>query len=196
VGDIKQDAGLELVVGTLGYDMLAVLQFNRIVHLDLQVDMVAFWMSGKDGLEAVVASGLSALGAALENRESIVKAIYGNGILLLSFATAHELHHSSPQWQLFMMTLVIVDVMKHAITNRRGMILCLHVPFTSLISSRVTCSKWCERWDCLQYGIRGSMSVYMVTRSLPSAVLLSAATPTVHRREVSPNTDTADLRLS
>jgi hypothetical protein len=84
VGDIKQDAGLELVVGTLGYDMLAVLQFNRIVHLDLQVDMVAFWMSGKDGLEAVVASGLSALGAALENRESIVKAIYGNGTLLLS----------------------------------------------------------------------------------------------------------------
>jgi hypothetical protein len=84
VGDIKQDAGLELVVGTLGYGMLAVLQFNRIVHLDLQVDMVAFWMSGKDGLEAVVASGLSALGAALENRESIVKAIYGNGILLLS----------------------------------------------------------------------------------------------------------------
>jgi hypothetical protein len=84
VGDIKQDAGLELVVGTLGYDMLAVLQFNRIVHLDLQVDMAAFWMSGKDGLEAVVASGLSALGAALENRESIVKAIYGNGILLLS----------------------------------------------------------------------------------------------------------------
>jgi hypothetical protein len=84
VGDIKQDAGLELVVGTLGYGMLAVLQFNRIVHLDLQVDMVAFWMSGKDGLEAVVASGLSALGAALENRESIVKAIYGNGTLLLS----------------------------------------------------------------------------------------------------------------
>jgi hypothetical protein len=50
----------------------------------LQVDIAVFWMSGKDGLEAVVVSGLSALGAALENRESIVKAIYGNGILLLS----------------------------------------------------------------------------------------------------------------
>jgi hypothetical protein len=83
VGDIEQDAGLELVIGTLGYDVLAVLQFNRIVHLDLQVDMVALWMSGKDGLEAVVASGLSDLGAALENRESIVKAVYENGILLL-----------------------------------------------------------------------------------------------------------------
>jgi len=46
--------------------------------------MVVFWMSGKDGLEAVVASGLSTLGAAFENRESIVKAMYGNGILLLS----------------------------------------------------------------------------------------------------------------
>jgi hypothetical protein len=84
VGDIEQDAGLELVIGTLGCDVLAVLQFDRSVHLDLQVDMVAFWMSGKDGLEAVVASGLSTLGAALENRESIVEAIYGNVILLLS----------------------------------------------------------------------------------------------------------------
>jgi len=55
-----------------------------VFRLDLQVDMAVFWMSGKDGLEAVVASGLSTLGAALENRESIIKVIYGNGILLLS----------------------------------------------------------------------------------------------------------------
>jgi hypothetical protein len=55
-----------------------------VFHLDLQVDMAVFWMSEKDGLETVVASGLSTLGAALENRESIIKVIYGNGILLLS----------------------------------------------------------------------------------------------------------------
>jgi hypothetical protein len=55
-----------------------------VFRLDLQVDIVVFWMSGKDGLEAVVASGLSSLGAALENRESIVKVVYGIGILLLS----------------------------------------------------------------------------------------------------------------
>lgn len=52
--------------------MLAGLEFCRVIHLDLQVDIVAFWMSGKDGLEAVVASGLSTLGAALANRESMV----------------------------------------------------------------------------------------------------------------------------
>jgi hypothetical protein len=57
--------------------------FNGSIRIGLQVDIAVFWMSGKDGLEAVVASGLSTLGAALENRESIVKAIYGNGILLL-----------------------------------------------------------------------------------------------------------------
>jgi hypothetical protein len=55
-----------------------------VFRLDLQVDMAVFWMSEKDGLEAVVASGLSTLGAAVENRESIIKVIYGNGILLLS----------------------------------------------------------------------------------------------------------------
>ena len=43
------------------------------IRPNLQVDMVAFWMvAGKDGLDAVVASGLSTLGAAFENRESML----------------------------------------------------------------------------------------------------------------------------
>jgi hypothetical protein len=53
------------------------------IRLDLQVDMAVFWISGKDGLEAVVASGLSTLGAALENRQSMFKVIFGNVMLLL-----------------------------------------------------------------------------------------------------------------
>jgi hypothetical protein len=63
--------------------MLAVLQFHVVILLDLQVDMAVFWTSGKDGLEAVVASGLSTLGAALENRESMFEVVFGNGMLLL-----------------------------------------------------------------------------------------------------------------
>ena len=54
-----------------------------VFRLDLQVDMAVFWISGKDGLEAVVASGLSTLGAALENRESMFEVVFGNGMLLL-----------------------------------------------------------------------------------------------------------------
>lgn len=91
MGDIEQDAGLELIIGTLGYDVLALLQLNRAVHLDLQVDMVAFWMSGKDDLEAVVASGLSALGAALENREHCPGDIWEWDTSSM-LETAHELH--------------------------------------------------------------------------------------------------------
>jgi hypothetical protein len=40
---------------------------------DLQVDMTLFWMIGKAGREAVVASGLRSVGADLANSESIVK---------------------------------------------------------------------------------------------------------------------------
>jgi hypothetical protein len=54
-----------------------------VIRLDLQVDMAVFWISGKDGLETVVASGLSTLGAALENRESMFEVVFGNGMLLL-----------------------------------------------------------------------------------------------------------------
>jgi hypothetical protein len=40
---------------------------------NLQVDMTLFWMVGKAGREAVVASGLRIVGADLANSESIVK---------------------------------------------------------------------------------------------------------------------------
>ena len=40
---------------------------------DLQVDMTLFWMIGKAGRDAVVASDLRAVGADLEKSESIVE---------------------------------------------------------------------------------------------------------------------------
>jgi hypothetical protein len=81
-----------------------------VIRLDLQVDMAVFWISGKDGLEAVVASGLSTLGAALENRESMFEVVFGNGDAS-SMLTAHELHLSPPQWQR-------VSVMNHDVVHR------------------------------------------------------------------------------
>jgi len=40
---------------------------------DLQVDMTLFWIIGKAGRDAVVASGLRTVGADLAKRESIVE---------------------------------------------------------------------------------------------------------------------------
>lgn len=45
--------------------------------IDLQVDMTLFWMIGKAGRDAVVASDFKAVGADLEKSESIVE-IDGN----------------------------------------------------------------------------------------------------------------------
>lgn len=72
--DIEQGARLELVVGTLGYN-LSGNDFQGLFYVrdDLHVDMALFWMIWKPGLEDVVASGLSAVGADLANSLSIVE---------------------------------------------------------------------------------------------------------------------------
>lgn len=83
--DIEQGAGLELLISTLGLDVLAMLEINVVISLDSQVDMVFWTVSGKDGLEAVVASGRNARGAALVNKESMFEAITGTMEYFLGF---------------------------------------------------------------------------------------------------------------
>jgi len=61
------------------------LEINVVISPDSQVDMVFETVSGKDGLEAVVASGRNARGAALVNRESMFEAITGIMGILLGF---------------------------------------------------------------------------------------------------------------
>ena len=54
--------------------------------IDLQVDMTLFWMIGKAGRDAVVASDFKAVGADLEKSESIVKMYRSIHYLLLTMA--------------------------------------------------------------------------------------------------------------
>lgn len=71
MGDIEEGAGRKLLVATLGYSIVSRIRSISLLMLDVQVVMVAFWIIGKAGFEAVVASGLSAVGADLANKESI-----------------------------------------------------------------------------------------------------------------------------
>jgi hypothetical protein len=58
---------------------------------DLQVDMTLFWMVGKAGRDAVVASDLKAVGADLEKSESIVEIDGDTHYLLLTTALQYLL---------------------------------------------------------------------------------------------------------
>lgn len=78
VRDIEKGARLELVVGTLGCSLSETTLRGLscpTTGIDLHEDITLFWMMGKAGLEDVVASGLSAVGADLANSLSIVRKI-------------------------------------------------------------------------------------------------------------------------